>query len=151
QRFRREARWTAALSHPNIVQVYEVGEHQGHAFLAMELVDGCSMAQQLGGRAQPPGEAARLVETLARAVHYAHQQGIVHRDLKPANVLIRGDGVPRVADFGLARQLEAAGGSEAATRTGAVVGTPSYMAPEQAQGLVRQTGAAADVWALGAI
>src|SRR5262249_28756576 len=79
-RFRREAEWTASLSHPNIVQVYEVGEYDGHAYLAMEFVDGCSLAQQLGSQPQPPAQAAALVETLARAVHHAHQGGIIHRD-----------------------------------------------------------------------
>jgi serine/threonine-protein kinase len=147
-RFRREAEALAELRHPNVVQVHELGEHDGLPFLAMELVEGGSLAQRLAGKPQPPGEAARLVEVLARAVQAAHGRGILHRDLKPANVLLAADGMPKVTDFGLARRLE---GGEKLTATGAIVGTPSYMAPEQASGVTRAVGPAADVWALGAV
>src|SRR5205085_1992183 len=140
-RFRAEAEAVARLQHPNIVQIYEVGEHLGRPFLALEYVDGGSLAQKLDGAPQPPGPAARLVETLARAVHAAHRQQVVHRDLKPANVLLSEDGAPKVSDFGLAKKL----GEGDQTATGAVMGTPSYMAPEQADGRSKQVGPAADI------
>src|SRR5262249_6972348 len=117
-------------------------------YLAMEFVGGGSLAQQLDGAPLPPRRAAQLLLDLARAVQHAHEQGIVHRDLKPANVLLTGAGVAKVADFGLAKLLDAERGQ---TRTGAVLGSPSYMAPEQAEGRVRAIGPAADVYALGAI
>ncbi|HXG10802.1 MAG TPA: serine/threonine-protein kinase, partial [Gemmataceae bacterium] len=104
-RFRTEAKAVACLQHPNIVQIYEVGEQDGHPFLALEYVDGGSLAQQLAGTPRPAREAARLVETLARAVHVAHRHGIVHRDLKPANVVLTADGTPKITDFGLAKRL----------------------------------------------
>jgi hypothetical protein len=146
-RFLQEAELVARLSHPNIVQVHEVGAHAGCVYLALEYVDGPSLDQKCAGTPQPR-EAARLVEVLAAAVHEAHQRGIVHRDLKPANVLLTGAGVPKIADFGLARRVEATSGL---TWTGAVVGTPAYMAPEQAAGKNREVGPTADVYALGAI
>jgi WD40 repeat protein len=145
-RFRGEAESAARLQHPNIVQVFEVGEHDGHPYLALEYVAGGSLAQRLRGSPLPAGEAAALVEVLAHAVHAAHQRGVVHRDLKPANVLLTADGTPKVTDFGLAKRLDAA---TAHTQTGAVVGTPDYMAPEQAEG--KAAGPAADTYALGAI
>jgi WD40 repeat protein len=162
RRFQTEAESAARLRHPNIVQVYEVGEAGGRPYLALEYVDGGSLAQRLAGTPLPVEEAAPLVETLARAVHAAHQAGVVHRDLKPANVLLAcSDGggrpggageepryEPKIADFGLAKQLDADTGH---TRTGAVVGTPSYMAPEQAWGTAAEVGPPADVYALGAI
>jgi WD40 repeat protein len=148
QRFRREALAVARLQHPNIVQVYEVGEHDGVPYLALEYAAGGSLAQQLRGAPQAPGPAAQLLETLARAVHAAHQAGVVHRDLKPANVLLTADGVPKVTDFGLAKQLES---ESVQTETTAILGTPGYMAPEQAGGRARQVGPSADVYALGAI
>src|SRR5262249_13494817 len=117
-------------------------------YLAMEFVGGGSLAQQLDGAPLPPRRAAQLLLDLARAVQHAHEQGIVHRDLKPANVLLTGAGVAKVADFGLAKLLDAERGQ---TRTGAVLGSPSYMAPEQAAGQVRAIGPATDVYALGAI
>jgi serine/threonine-protein kinase len=158
-RFRGEAGAAARLSHPNIVQVYEVGEHQGCPYLAMEYVDGDSLAARTGGTPLPPRAAAELVRTLARAVHYAHERGVVHRDLKPANILLAAAcglaglpakpqaATPKIADFGLARCLDEAG----QTRTGDVLGTPSYMAPEQAEGRPRDVGPHTDVYALGAI
>jgi serine/threonine-protein kinase len=147
-RFRTEAEAAAGLQHPNIVQVYEVGEHDGRPFLALEYVDGGSLADRLGGTPLPARAAAELVETLARAIHYAHERGVVHRDLKPANVLLTAGGTAKVADFGLAKRLEGEAGQ---TRTGAVLGTPNYMAPEQAAGRVKEIGPAADVYGLGAI
>jgi tRNA A-37 threonylcarbamoyl transferase component Bud32 len=147
-RFRAEARAEARLQHPNIVQVYEIGEHDGLPYFSLEFVDGSNLGQKAGRQPQPPRDAARLVETLARAAHYAHERGVVHRDLKPANVLLTADGTPKVADFGLAKCLDDEDGS---TRTGSVLGTPSYMAPEQALGRHRDVGRATDVYALGAI
>jgi hypothetical protein len=147
-RFRAEAEAVARLQSPNIVQVYEVGEHAGRHFIALEFVEGGTLAQRLHNQPLPPREAAELVQALARAVHYAHQRGVVHRDLKPANVLLTPEGTPKVTDFGLAKSLtEDAGG----TQTGAILGTPSYMAPEQAAGLVHHVGPATDVYSLGAI
>jgi serine/threonine-protein kinase len=147
-RFRAEARAEARLQHPNIVQVYEIGEHDGVPYFSLELVDGGCLSRKVAGRPQPVGDAARLVQALARAVQYAHLRGIVHRDLKPANVLLTADGTPKIADFGLAKCLDEDAGS---TQTGTVVGTPSYMAPEQALGRHQAVGPATDVYALGAI
>jgi serine/threonine-protein kinase len=146
-RFRREAEAVARLQHPNVVQIYEVGEQDGHPYLALEYLGGGSLADRLGGKPQPADEAARLVRVLALAVHAAHQGGIVHRDLKPANVLLAEDGTLKVTDFGLAKRLDEAG----QTQTGAVLGTPSYMAPEQALGDSRGIGPHTDVHALGAL
>jgi serine/threonine-protein kinase len=147
-RFKAEAEAVARLQHPNIVQVFEVGEQAGHPFCALEFVDGGSLAQKLHGEPLSPREAARLVEELARAVHLAHARNVVHRDLKPANVLLAQDGTPKITDFGLARKLDADSG---VTQAGAIMGTPSYMAPEQAGGQAHEAGPPADVWALGAI
>jgi WD40 repeat protein/Flp pilus assembly protein TadD len=145
-RFQREAEAVAKLAHPNIVQIHEVGEHQGLPFLSLELVAGGSLDRRLRGTPQPAGEAAALIETLARAVHHAHLQGVVHRDLKPANVLLTESGVAKIADFGLARL----GAGSGQTRSGEILGTPSYMAPEQAAGRASSIGPATDVYALGA-
>jgi serine/threonine-protein kinase len=147
-RFRAEAEAVARLQHPNIVQIYEVGEQDGCAYIALEFVDGGSLAERVAGTPQPAAWAARLVETLARAIHFAHERGVVHRDLTPANVLLAADGTSKVADFGLARRLDREA-SEA--ETGEIVGTPSYMAPEQARGQTAAIGPATDVYALGAI
>jgi WD40 repeat protein/tetratricopeptide (TPR) repeat protein len=147
-RFLQEAELVAQLQHPNIVAVYEVGSHADCPYLALEFIDGPSLAQKCGGTPQPSAEAARLVEVLAVAAHEAHRRGIVHRDLKPANVLLTPDGIPKIADFGLAKRAELEIGL---TRTGAVMGTPTYMAPEQAQGNRQAVGPAADVYSLGAI
>ena len=148
ERFQREAEAVAALRHPNIVQLYDVGEEEGRPYFTMEFVDGGSLALKLAGSPQPARPSADLVSTLADAVHAAHRGGIVHRDLKPANVLLAADGTPKISDFGLARRLE---GGAALTLSGVPVGTPSYMAPEQALGRAAAVGPATDVYALGAI
>jgi WD40 repeat protein len=178
-RFKAEAEAVARLQHPNVVQVYEVGEHQGRPYFSMEFVEGGSLERRLAGTPLPAREAAQLVETLAHAMHAAHQAGIIHRDLKPANVLLqknltqrRQDAkeeeeeklpgsssalcalaplrevLPKITDFGLAKRLDDQAGR---TQSGAILGTPSYMAPEQAGGKTHEIGPAADVYALGAI
>jgi formylglycine-generating enzyme required for sulfatase activity/Tfp pilus assembly protein PilF len=147
-RFRSEAEAVAQLQHTNIVQVHEVGEHEGQPYFSLEYVGGGSLATRLAGSPQPPRQAAAMAETLARAMHFAHRHGIVHRDLKPGNVLLEEDGTPKITDFGLAKRLE---GDSAQTRSGAILGTPSYMAPEQAAGRAKAVGPPADVYALGAI
>jgi serine/threonine protein kinase len=188
-RFRTEAEVVARLKHPNIVQIYDVGECEGQPFFSFEFVEGGSLDKKLAGNPQPVKLAAELVEILARAIHAAHRAGIVHRDLKPANILLTAPthsfdpdapklasdagtpeppsgvgpltvqegkagrleehyGVPKITDFGLAKRLEIEDGQ---TRTGAVMGTPSYMAPEQAMGKAKDVGPAADVYALGAV
>src|SRR5262245_27270552 len=148
QRFRLEAEAVARVQHPNVVQIFEVGSHNGHDFLALEFIPGTTLADLCDGKPQSHAWAAQKLEVLARAVHYLHQQGVVHRDLKPGNVMLAHGTTLKVMDFGLARQLEAAPGL---TATGAVIGTPSFMAPEQAGGEGKRVGPAADVWALGAI
>jgi WD40 repeat protein len=151
-RFRTEAEAAARLQHPNVVAIHEVGEADGMPFLALEFVDGGTLEKKLAGTPLPCGEAARLVQTLAGAVQHAHERGVVHRDLKPANVLLGADGSPKVADFGLAKWLaDDLAGPTRPTHTGAVLGTPSYVAPEQAGGEAKTVGPAADVYALGAI
>jgi tetratricopeptide (TPR) repeat protein len=156
-RLRAEAQAIARLQHPNIVQIHEIGEHRGQPYLALEYVSGGSLAEWIGGNPRPPPEAARLVETLARAVQAAHERGVVHRDLKPANVLLHrdedGNVIPKIADFGLAKFLDDADARLAPTQSGFVVGTASYMAPEQAggDGDKNPVGPATDVYALGAI
>jgi tetratricopeptide (TPR) repeat protein len=154
ERFRGESELLARLRHPHIVRVYEVGEHEGRPYFTMEYADGGSLAQKLAAAPLAPRPAAELLAALAGAVHAAHEQGIVHRDLKPSNVLLAGDGTPWVGDFGLAKQLHAAPGLAppgGRTETGVILGTPGYMAPEQAAGQSKEVGPAADVYALGAI
>jgi serine/threonine protein kinase len=160
-RFQREAAAVAKLQHPNIVRIHEVGEHQGRTFLTLEYVEGSNLAQHLKGKPLPPRRAAALLYDLARAVQHAHKQGIVHRDLKPANILLTLPedensplGTPKIVDFGLAKQLDGMASVRPAgpsTQSGAILGTPGYMAPEQADGKGKKVGPAADVYALGAI
>src|SRR5262245_19434363 len=177
ERFRAEAEAVGRLQHPNIVQLYEYGEVGGRPYFSLEYVGGGSLADQLDGRPRPADRSAALVETLSRAMHYAHQQGVIHRDLNPANVLLLptdsndpaaangppqarqvgssslyflgplSSATPKIADFGLAKRLDCAGH----TQTGDVLGTPSYMAPELAAGRSKDVSAATDVYALGAI
>jgi WD40 repeat protein/tetratricopeptide (TPR) repeat protein len=176
-RFRTEAEAVARLQHANIVQIYDIGEQDGLPYFSLEYVEGSNLHQELGHTPQPPVEAARLVETLARAVHAAHQRGIIHRDLKPSNILLRRKSdpqiskthtdsrddqsaksaksvdwisafEPKVSDFGLAKQI---GGDSGQTHTGEIIGTPSYMAPEQATGKTHDIGPLSDVYGLGAI
>lgn len=143
-RFRMEAEAVARLKHPSIVQIFEIGEHAGLPYFCLELCDGGSLATRVDG--MPPKEAGRIVESLARAMAAAHDSGIIHRDLKPANVLLD-NSIPKITDFGLAKKLDEAG----QTASGAVMGTPSYMAPEQAAGMGQYIGPAVDIYALGAI
>ena len=147
-RFRIEAEAVAQLRHPNIVQIYDIGEADGLPYVALELLEGGDLKDRLAGTPQPGMPAALLVATLARAIHAAHQARIVHRDLKPSNVLLTADQVPKITDFGLAKRLES---DDNQTQSGAVLGTPSYMAPEQALGRNKDVGPAADIYALGAI
>jgi tetratricopeptide (TPR) repeat protein/tRNA A-37 threonylcarbamoyl transferase component Bud32 len=147
QRFFQEAEAVARLQHPNIVQVYDVGEHEGLPYFSLEFCAGGSLAQKLAGTPLPPAESAALVQTLARAMEAAHLRDLVHRDVKPANVLLTTDGTPKITDFGLAKRLDETG----ATASGAVLGTPSYMPPEQAGGKSHEVGPLADVYALGAV
>jgi WD40 repeat protein/tRNA A-37 threonylcarbamoyl transferase component Bud32 len=166
-RFRAEAEAAARLQHPHLVQVYEVGEHEGRPYFSLEYVGGGSLKDKLDRSPQPPQFAAGLTETLALAVQYAHERGIIHRDLKPGNILLAfsdasqkrsadgrfaeaslNEAVPKITDFGLAKQLDMDTGR---THSGVILGTPSYMAPEQAAGHGHAVGPAADVYALGAV
>jgi tetratricopeptide (TPR) repeat protein/tRNA A-37 threonylcarbamoyl transferase component Bud32 len=144
-RFLAEAETVARLQHPHIVQLYEIGTVGAQAYLVLELVPGKSL--DVRGTPQAPDFAAQTIETLAGAVQYAHDRGVIHRDLKPDNVLMTADGTPKLTDFGLARQLDV---DSRKTRAGTVLGTPSYMAPEQAQGHIDQVGPLSDVYSLGA-
>lgn len=158
-RFKAEAQAIARLQHPHIVQIFEVGEHDGQPFLALEFLEGGSLSRRLAAELPAPRQAAALMETLARAIHHAHTQGVIHRDLKPANILLQGGprkssvghlpfGNPKVTDFGLAKLIQ---DEPSHTRSGQIMGTPSYMAPEQASGRSKEIGPTADVYALGAI
>jgi serine/threonine protein kinase len=173
-RFRTEAEAVARLRHPNIVQIYEIGQAGGAPFFSLEFCSGGSLADRLREGPLPAAEAAQVLEQVAAAIHHAHQHGIIHRDLKPANVLLQNpksemhnpksetnhphavsdfgfrisDFLPKVTDFGLAKRLDVTDGQ---TQTGDLLGTPSYMAPEQAAGQLKEIGPAADVYALGAI
>ncbi len=171
QRFTVEARVVASLQHPNIVQLFEINLESDRPYFSMELVQGGTLADRLGGCPQPSRQSAQMVLTLARAIHFAHQSGVIHRDLKPANILLAAQttrnshverliqemdllpteltlGIPKITDFGLAKEMHASGGQ---TESGMILGTPSYMAPEQAEGKSRDVGPRADIYALGAI
>ena len=148
ERFRAEAETAAGLHHTNIAHIYEVGEHEGAPFYSLEYVAGGTLADRLRKGMLNPREAAQLLIQVARALHFAHQNGVIHRDMKPANVLLDTDGVPKVADFGIAKRLKQ---DTNLTVSGAVIGTPTYMAPEQAKGSSRHAGPTADIYSLGAI
>jgi len=150
QRFRAEAEAAASLDHPHIVPIYEIGEHEGRHYFTMKWIEGGSLAEQLasGTAAFDARRAALLISQVARAVHHAHQRGIIHRDLKPSNILLDAGGTPHVSDFGLAKRLD---GPASVTLSHDTLGTPAYMAPEQAAGRAREVTTAADVYSLGAI
>ena len=147
-RFHTEARSAASLAHPNIVTVYHCGECEGHHYFSMDYIPGTDLAKRITSGPMSPMDAVRYTRDVARAIDYAHQQGVIHRDLKPANVLIDETDAVVVTDFGLAKQM---GSDEGLTATGATLGTPSYMAPEQAAGKNEEQGAAIDIYAIGAI
>jgi hypothetical protein len=163
KRFRVEAEAAANLQHPNIVAIHEIGEHEGQHYFSMDFIAGRNLAEHAAAQSLAPLEIARLTKTLAEAVHYAHQRGTLHRDLKPANILIDEQGQPHITDFGLAKRWEAPAPEAAPavpapspttndlTQTGAVMGSPSYMAPEQAAARAELIGPATDVYSLGAI
>jgi serine/threonine-protein kinase len=146
-RFLTEAQAVARLVHPNIVQIYEIGQTAELPYFSLEYVDGGSLERKVDRQPQDPQWAAALVETIARAMHVAHRNGVIHRDLKPSNVLLTRDGVPKIADFGLAKRIESDSGQ---THTGDIMGTPTYMAPEQAWGWKPQVGPRSDLYSLGA-
>src|SRR6188768_2051917 len=146
-RFASEAEAVARFQHPNIVQIFEVGEAEGRPYLSLEYVEGGSLEDKLDGKPLAWKPAAELLAVLAHTMHAAHLRGIVHRDLKPANILLNKDGTPKVTDFGIAKRLDAI----KQTQTGKILGTPSYMAPEQALGRSDHVGPASDIYALGAI
>lgn len=147
-RFLAEAAATARLQHPNIAAVYDVGDFEGRPFFSLQLIDGETLADRLAEGPMPEREAARIVLAAARAIGYAHRQGILHRDLKPSNILIDGQGKPHVTDFGLAKKFS---DETKLTRSGAIVGTPAYMSPEQASGSRMIVGPASDIYSLGCV
>jgi eukaryotic-like serine/threonine-protein kinase len=148
KRFHAEAEAAANLQHPNIVAIHEVGKHDGRHYFTMDFVEGQNLAQVIGGQPVPAQSAAQYAKTIAETIHFAHQRGTLHRDLKPQNVMIDADDHVRITDFGLAKRLH---GNNDLTRTGAVMGSPNYMAPEQAQGRQDLVGPHTDVYAVGTI
>jgi WD40 repeat protein/serine/threonine protein kinase len=148
ERFRREAQSAAALRHPNIVAIHEIGEHEGQQFFSMDYVEGQSLAGAVRAGPMEPRRSAEVVAAIAEAIQFAHEQGVLHRDLKPSNVLLDAFGQVRITDFGLAKKL---GGSSDLTLTGQVVGTPSYLSPEQAAGKLAALGPTSDVYSIGAL
>ena len=148
ERFRGEAEAAARLAHPGVVPVYEVGEIGGHPYFSMKYVRGRTLLQRLAEGPLPPRQAAQIMAAVSRAVHFAHTQNVLHRDLKPSNILLDEDGRPLVTDFGLAKRVT---GAVSLTRSGAVLGTPAYMAPEQAAGDRGHVGPASDIYSLGSI
>ena len=148
QRFRTESATAAILQHPSIVAIHAVGVHEGRHYISMDYVEGQNLAQLVGQQPLPPAKAARYVELIAAAIHYAHERGILHRDLKPSNVLIDSNDQPRITDFGLAKKLDA---DSSLTMSGQVLGSPSFMPPEQAGGKRGKVGRPSDVYALGGI
>ncbi len=147
-RFKIEAEAVAALRHPNILQIYDIGEYKGSPYVALELLEGGSLLDKMRGSVVPPKQAAEWMVPMVMAMDAAHKVGILHRDLKSANILFSADGIPKITDFGLAKRLE---DDEGQTHTGQVMGTPSYMAPEQARGDTKLAGPPADIYALGAM
>jgi eukaryotic-like serine/threonine-protein kinase len=147
KRFKAEAEAAAALNHPNIVPIYEIGAVQSQHYFSMALIEGQNLSEFLKANSMDLRQAAELISTIARAVHYAHQHGVLHRDIKPSNILIDKNGIPHLTDFGLAKIAEH---DSALTHTNAVLGTPSYMSPEQARGETKQVTTAADIYGLGA-
>src|SRR5262249_35850661 len=136
----------AQLQHPNIVQIYEIGENDGLPYFSLEFINGDNLTKKIGGKPLPARLAAEMTEKLAAAMHSAHERGVIHRDLKPGNVLLTQEGIPKITDFGLAKCLES---DSSQTKQGTLLGTPSYMAPEQARGDTKECGPLADVYALG--
>ena len=148
QRFFAEARATAKLQHPSIVPVYDVGEIDGRPYFAMQYVQGRTLQELINASAIDDRQSVRIVEMIAQAVDFAHQNGVLHRDIKPSNILVDSEGLARLTDFGLAKHTDA---GESLTRTGVVLGTPSYMSPEQASGRMGQISPASDVYSLGSV
>jgi len=148
RRFEREARLAANLRHPNIVTIHGVGEHEGQSYFSMELVEGRSLSDKIRDRPLSPRKAARLVRAIADGISYAHREGVLHRDLKPSNILVEPSGRPKITDFGLAKRVVE---DSELTATGAIIGTASYMSPEQASGKVKQVNESSDIYSLGAI